>query len=801
VDAFRRLCGIDGGWNLHPRVVAELVVKRFRNGLIALGLLLGVVVGFGAARNSWRALGDEQACALVAEGNFEAALDRGALRQSAPASLLTCRCQAWHAVDKPGRCADEVLEWASSAPSELATIPEGVLDFAIHDLVSRGADADAAQLAELAATGQPDELRLLELEIATRGRMEGEATVLMEIESRLSAHSGPSLPLKVRMLLARHYSEQSDFVGTLRALGDAPPATDDPSFETWFHARTHSLAELGRIQELQSSFERWADLGGSPAKLAAHYALRLSFAMREDPANSTLDLLERAVEREAEISDPELRMWLYDRLISHLVVDGQIEDALAVYDASVGKVELIGIDRDQIERSIDGQRMLSGLGKPRDALGSLVFEIEDARPGATLHVSSVGTAPSDANFEIHPVAPGEALRISRVAARWPERWVYRDDAGNTRASGAVWVPAGKERTIKVETRPAVPPLEYRSDSRNAGNGHRRVLALVLDCGDWRLTQYLRTRHELPFLDYAFENGSRAVLHMEPALTAAAMEALVWPDHQPTASVLGTVHQLGLELAGLESIGRNPFALAALLLPSRTSLFERVGADERVAANLLFSHGGINAGRHGEMVGPQGQHRRAHTGPARRHLSDLELAEISGLTGDRRSRDQVEVIAAELDTALRYAEPDHEADLVLMRIEPLDILTHGLFGEHLETAQDDGEGVLLDVYRYLDRRMAEIFEQLDGDDVLVVMSDHGIRNAMEHESDALFVAIGGNLSAGRAPGTPELAGVPFALQALLEQRPEDSEISILASFEAPSDGNATPSARGLIAASE
>ena len=759
-------------------------MKAIRNGVVLVGLAAGLLLGLDAIRDSWQSLADAQTCVMIADGKFDAALERTALREKAPASLLICRCQAWRAVGKPGICTDEVLEWASFAPTDVATVPVSLLAYTIQDLMSRGADLDAARLSEQAATEKPDELGLLELEIAARGRLQGAATVLTEIESRLSESFGLSLPLEIRLLLARHFTDQSDFTGTLRALGEDPPPTGDRHLSTWFNARTHSLAELGRIEELQRTFARWKDLGGSPAELATHYALRLSFANQADPDHSNVELLERAMEHEDEIADPELRMWLYDRLISHLVVDGRIEDALALYDANVGKVKLIGITREQIERSAADSKMPSGGGDQRVSPGSIVFSIEGSRPGATLHVSSVANAPADSNFEAFRIVPRQALRVSRVGARWPERWVYRDAAGNARASGTLWLAAGEERIVNVEIGSVVPPLHYVSSTRSPADGRRRVFTLVLDCADWRLTQYLRARRELPFLDFALENGSRAVLHMEPALTAAAMEALVWPQRQRTATVLGTVHQLGLELAGLESIGRNPFAFAAFLLPRRTSLFERVGADDHVAANLLFSHGSIQAGRHGEMVGPNGRRRRARTGPARRSLTSHEFAQIPGLATDRRSKDQVEAIAAEFDTALLYAEPDQEVDLMLMRIEPLDILTHGLFGQHLEARQDNGEGTLLDVYRYLDRRLAELYERLDGDDVLVVMSDHGIRNAMEHESDALFVAVGNGIAAGRAPGTPELSGVPFALQALLERRSEYSDLPILAERGTP-----------------
>ena len=47
-----------------------------------------------------------------------------------------------------------------------------------------------------------------------------------------------------------------------------------------------------------------------------------------------------------------------------------------------------------------------------------------------------------------------------------------------------------------------------------------------------------------------------------------------------------------------------------------------------------------------------------------------------------------------------------------------------------------------------------------------MSDHGIRTAMEHAREALFIAAGPGIPKGRAPGAPELAGVPRALADLL-----------------------------------
>jgi len=71
-----------------------------------------------------------------------------------------------------------------------------------------------------------------------------------------------------------------------------------------------------------------------------------------------------------------------------------------------------------------------------------------------------------------------------------------------------------------------------------------------------------------------------------------------------------------------------------------------------------------------------------------------------------------------------------------------------------------------VYRYIDARIGALHAHLDADDVLIVMSDHGIRTAMEHDRPALFVATGAGVPTGRAPGQPSLRGVSRVLADLL-----------------------------------
>jgi hypothetical protein len=279
-----------------------------------------------------------------------------------------------------------------------------------------------------------------------------------------------------------------------------------------------------------------------------------------------------------------------------------------------------------------------------------------------------------------------------------------------------------------------------------------------------------------------------------------MDALVYPLRQGGRSFVGLLHQVGTELAGLASVGENPLEPLAWLLPEANDLFSVVGAGPRSAANLLFAHGGIRAGRHGQVTGPEGRRGRVALGAAARDLDAAERERWPLLAGLRAERDAIHLrtIAAELDAARDLARAG-DLDLVLLRVEPLDILTHAHFAEAVRGGQDDGARPLFEIYRYVDARLGEVDASLDADDVLVVMSDHGIRTAMEHSPQALFVAVGAGIPHGRAPGEPDLRGVPRVLAELLGVATEwpDSGVAPFASALARAGASPEATAAGKL----
>jgi hypothetical protein len=498
--------------------------------------------------------------------------------------------------------------------------------------------------------------------------------------------------------------------------------------------------------------------------LRARYALTLSIAGLADTDATPIELLRDALSNANGVVHERLLEALATRLILTLVDADQQAEALAVYDRYRERFEFSGLTRDELERSMVHHRLASGSDTALHA--TIRFTLPDSAPGSALWISPPPDEPVDADFGAVAWPESGVVEVTRPIDTAPVRWVHRDAAGDVAASGTVNPIPGSVREIAVS--PGEPALPNRARlDRTPADGNRRVILIVLDCADWRLIQYLRTRGELPVLDAMLSDGFRAVLDSDPPLTAAALEALVWPGRRSRGSFVGLLHQLGVEIAGLASVGRNPFDALSWILPRDEDLFSAIGSHQHAAANLLFSHGGIQAGRNSEITGPEGLRRRLPIATSSRDLDRSERERWPGLVGATPERDALHLrtIAAEFDMAEEIVRAG-EIDFLALRIEPLDILTHAHFAQTVRTGQDDGNSFLFEVYRYIDARLGETHNLLDEDDVFIVMSDHGIRTAMEHSRHALFVATGRGVPVGRADGWPTLQGVSAVVADLM-----------------------------------
>jgi len=740
-----------------------------RLALGVLGLIAAAGVGLISARNVSRQLDVIAACDAVGGGDWGAVIagTEGLTGDDETGRAATeCRCMALLATDRGDACID-LLE------TTLAGITEGDDDdwaprpeLAVHLIQTwreRSRIEAAAQLARRAARRFPDDPDLFFLELETRSSVEDEQSLLRELRKRLP-ETGPGA-VRMRVSLANRYLFRGDPESALAVLGDAPPAGAGPATGLWFDTRGMALAADDDIAGVMEHYRRWQLAGGDPVELAARYAVTLSIAGLGDPSARPSQLLGRAWADVDRLSDPKLQEAIAIRLILTLVNEHDMDGALAVYDQAHERFAMSGLSRDELQRAATHQLLRES---PDQILrGRVRLIVSENRPGDSLLLSPDDAAPVDSAFDSFAVPANGVLAVERSIGTSPLRWVYRDGDRNVLGSGTVNPVPDSEISVAIESRTPRPP-QHAALSRRPGDGHRRVAVLLLDCGDWRIVQYLRARGELPVLGALVDSGYRAVLESDPPLTAAALEALVWPTRRSEVSFVGLVHRVGVELAGLASVGENPFTSLEWMLPEADDLFSELGREDRSVANLLLAHGSIRAGRHGEITGPFGSRRRIPIEQSARDLREDERARWPALAEAPAGPDALHVrtIAAEFDTATEIVN-SREVDLLALRIEPLDILTHAHFAETIRNRQDDGENLLYSVYRYIDARTGEVHDALDEDDVLIVMSDHGIRTAMEHSPHAIFIAAGPGVPIERAPGRPALRGVAAVLGELVE----------------------------------
>jgi hypothetical protein len=735
-----------------------------------LALAAGLVVaaaGIGAVsvervRNQLAVI---EACEATRSGDFEKTLARTQDRIDASTTgraAAECRCLALLASGRGDECVALLAALlADPRAGDWAPRP----DLAVHLIQTwrdEGRTAEAASLARRATRAHPDDAALFGLELATRSSVEDEDAVLEELAARVALRG--TAPAALRVALANRRLQRGEPERALEVLGAEVPAGAPEQVGPWFEARGRAFAARGDLASVQRTYSSWRGAGGDPVELFARYALTLGIAGLKDPQRPPLELAREAAALGERLSDPRLREALAIRLILSLVNAGRRAEALAVYDRERERFPLAGLTRAELERSREQAERMPHASATRR--GELRFVFPAAPAGSRLRLSPEPDAPVDAVYSAFVVPAGRELTVARAEGVAPQRWVWLDAGGRVLASGTQSPRAGATRRVEVRAREPRAPASAAL-SRRPGDGRRLVAVVLLDCADWRIVQYLRTRGELPVLDTLVRSGTSAVLESRPPLTAAALEAIVWPDRRSEASVLGLVHQLGTELAGLASIGENPFDALAWLLPEDRDFFSVVGAGDRAAANLLFAHGGMRAGRHSEVTGPGGVRRRIPLGASARDLSPDERARFPELAVGVAERDRVHLrsIAAQMDAAQALVAA-RELDLFALRVESLDILTHAHFAQVVRDGQDDGAGLLFAVYRYLDVRLGEVAAQLDADDVLVVMSDHGIRTAMEHAEEAIFIAAGPGLPRMRVPERPSLRGVPRALAQLV-----------------------------------
>jgi hypothetical protein len=564
-----------------------------------------------------------------------------------------------------------------------------------------------------------------------QGRPERER--LQELQQR--AVDAPHRDQLLRLVASRA-RRAGDHAMCLEATNTASGASD----VDFLVLRSSCLAVAGRRADVVKLWDAWIASGNS--RFIAN-AYRASILMSEHVGTSEDVATLQALERDPGDVPPDIQQ----KLLYVLLAYASKQPELSAYVEEV-------VERSRKSGAIDPEMLESFAGDSSDQGDGIALFYVPNESHATVYVSADRV---DAAFT-PVVAVAGVARVPFHTSEVPLRYVVRSATGVVGSGSVSRRTAGEKRVEVVEQAPTATPT-FALTSRPA-DGHRRLFVFIPDSWDWRLLNALRARGEMPAIEAMIAAGVSGAVWSEPALTSSAMTSLAHPDIDASFGVVALLHEMGGELGGLASIGSNPLEVLSPWLPQRADLFATVGAGQHSIANLLFSHADIDAGRHAVRTGPNGKVTDVPVGRSVRPLNAEERA-IAPRANEHASH--FETTVAQLDLLANLIDAGTD-DVILLRAEAVDLLTHARLHETANGRQDNAESSLYSMYRLIDFHLRKLLGRIDADDVFIVMSDHGALTNMQHDNHAVFVAVG--MGRGQLEGEPHLRGLPRLLTDLL-----------------------------------
>jgi hypothetical protein len=718
-----------------------------------LFLLLAVlVVGAAAAWWSQRSLAAEEALTAVCE-----AADRRDTRAVVAAFTelaalddgergLDCLCLATLDGDDRDVCLDAL---GRALGARDTYVPDPVVARVASELwLERGQLGDAQRVVERARTGHPGDPDLFGAAalLALQSGTTSDATLRRLREQATTPDHTLAL---ARALHAT--GRTAEAASTLAAAG---PPRNVQQRAAW----SMTLAQLAGFSGQRGLYDKLiASLNPSDPQVP-FVVLEARFLVAKTGAIGQVDTKDIARLRaltalpESTLRQHDVFEFVFLRVIQRLAVEG---DPAA--DALLTRAHRLFPDFGLTERDL----RRSETGALLEGRGRIAF----SSPKAGVLLLSTPTPLSV--FEAQPLGAGSSLVVERPLARTPTRWALLEAEGRSLlGSGSVWPRKDATVTVTIAPEAGHAPRTYAPPTRAPADGKRRVVAVLIDSGDWAHLRYVVARGEAPFLGWAAGRGASRVLFCDPPTTAASLGKLLYPAaaQAPTAAAFVAM-ELG-QIAFALNDGDKLAAAAATLAPARSGFFDAMRKARIDSLSLVpdvtratTGHATATRYRPGRPPTPV-----ALTAP--REDLDAVLPTLSAWPAKRRT--WIREIASSFDAVDDGLSSG--AQLVVAHLNPTDLAAHNHLDSLDSGRQERGVSIVRDLYAYIDHRLGQVWGTLDGDDALLVFSDHGTTSSLAHREEGLFLLLAPSLSTpvlDRVPPAPTIEGVPWLLWWLLK----------------------------------
>ena len=340
-----------------------------------------------------------------------------------------------------------------------------------------------------------------------------------------------------------------------------------------------------------------------------------------------------------------------------------------------------------------------------------------------------------------------------------------------RAMATVWVDGSTEAAtgLEVELRPLpqVHHVPVAVERQAHADGRPRVLALWPDGGSWPILNMLVERGLMPNAARLLESGTRFQMRStSPPFTSTAYVRMVELDPPETIGKnRSPLETLLLQLKGIPFLdGWLPDSLVTEAGEGSRSLFG-ILAEHRVrAVNLVFNDKYLVAtndlaGDAGDRIElpPDVSAKPKRKGKISADRRDRIVRDILGFAPGSPRAAAVEdhpVFLAGIENTEKKARAGVDVwrefgpDFLLLRFPSVDILSHKYYWS---IEEEPGANLMIETYRHLDRTIGLLAGELDADDTLLLVSDHGIQGTLTHHWSSILIVEGPGMPAGEAFG--------------------------------------------------
>jgi len=461
---------------------------------------------------------------------------------------------------------------------------------------------------------------------------------------------------------------------------------------------------------------------------------------------------------------------------------GSIYETLGDATAARSHIEAaLRIDPNRLDLRSLLERLRAGAARPdlgpRFTLDLVVHDAAGvlAQPSVAGNWSKTGDHDELGGWERRALTRGADgdWRTTIELSRWkyfPYNFILYDGEGRPRHQLGFNPPESPDLSLSVDAaalnltaKASRPAPELRG--RRPTDGRRQVLVVMLDSASWVMLQPLLERGELPYLGGLAAAGARAPLLSPDPFTNRALDHMTRFTRENDTTVKDWLVQIGREVEaypGPDRLFKRGFL--DFFTPEETSVWQLFALSHRSAVNLTFSEAWAFNPDDLLVVDSQGQTSRGsehmRLPPVDREAVLARFVAPAPAAAHEPALDALLVDAyahAEGKTALAETYLDEKRpDLTFVVFAESDLLSHRLWDVNFAAWRADAErSPALDAYGrtlerafvFYDEMIGRLLAKLDGDDTVIICSDHGMQGSLHHDEIGVLIAHGDGVRRG------------------------------------------------------